>query len=73
VLVGVAETALTPPDGDPIVKLLDVTDAVADAGKAATADTEPKTPRVSAKVPATSFARLHRGTGGVSEGCCLCI
>ncbi len=58
--MGVALTALTPPDGDPIVKLLDVTDA-ADAGRAVTAVKVPKEARATPREAATSLARLHGG------------
>ena len=58
--MGVALTALTPPVGDPIVKLLDVTDA-ADAGRAATAVKVPKEARATPRPAATSLARLHGG------------
>jgi hypothetical protein len=67
VLVGLAVTALTPPVGDPIVKLLDVTDA-ADAGRAVTAVRVPNDATASARVPAASLARRRRGSGDVSDG-----
>jgi hypothetical protein len=72
VLTGVTLTALTPPVGDPMVKLLDVTDA-ADAGSAVTAVKVPKDPMATAKLPATSLAPRHRRPDDLGKACCLCI
>jgi hypothetical protein len=72
VLVGVTETELTPPVGDPIVKLLDVTDA-ADAGTAVTAVMVPKEATASTRLPAMNLARLQGLPGDLGDGRGVCI
>jgi hypothetical protein len=72
VLAGVAVTVLTPPVGDPIVKLLDVTDA-AEAGRTVMAVNVPKEATASTRLLATSLARLHGLFRGAINGRCICI
>jgi hypothetical protein len=72
VLVGVALTALTPPDGEPMVKLLEVTDA-ADAGRAVIAVRVPKDARATPRTLATSLARFHGGPADIVGEYLVCI
>jgi hypothetical protein len=70
-VVGETVRLVTAPDGVPMVYGLLVT--AANAGRAVTAATVPKAPIVSARVPATSLARLHPRPGVIAEGFCSCI
>ncbi|HYA44160.1 MAG TPA: hypothetical protein VED59_01025 [Acidimicrobiales bacterium] len=70
VLVMERLTFVGAPVGEPIVNALDVTLA-AEAVPAVIAAMEPKVAMDSARVPATSLARLH--PLGLAEGNCSCI
>jgi hypothetical protein len=63
---GVAVTAPTPGDGEPIEYVLDTTSAY--AGSAVAANPAPRAPVVSARIPAPSLAAFQARLGSLADG-----